>query len=344
MTRTLTALSLCFCLLLCLLLPGCAPAAERYSYTYLDVFDTVTALILYAPTKQQADDWAEKLHTRLTELHRLYTIYDTYDGVVNLAAVNQAAGEPVTVDERIISLLTLGQEMYAVSGGKVNILMGSVLSLWHQARTAAGKGASATLPDRTALQTAAKHTDIQTMRLDAEKNTVHLTDPESTLDVGAVAKGYAVEEVAAYAKELGITSALISVGGNVVAVGDKPDDTPFVIGIEDPRSQEDYALTVRVDDLAVVTSGNYQRYYEVDGVRYHHLIDPDTLFPADFTASVTVIGPDSGRADALSTALFLMPPEEGLSLLDTQDGYEAVWIRKDGSHLFSKNFEQYTHS
>ncbi len=343
MKRVFTALSLCFCLAVTLLLPGCSGTLDRYQYTYLDVFDTATTLVLYAPSQDEADDLAEKLHTRLYDLHRLYTIYDSYDGVINLKSINDAAGAPVTVDARIVSLLKLGKEAHALTNGRVNIAMGSVLSLWHQARTEGiDHPEAAVLPAKDALESAAKHADIKALEIDQNALTVRLTDPESSLDVGAIAKGYAAQELADYATELGITSALISVGGNVVAVGGKPDNTPWCIGIEDPAGEEQYLFTVNIRDRAVVTSGNYQRYYTVDGVRYHHLIDPDTLYPAEYMTSVSVIGPDSGMADALSTALFLMPPEEGREFLKTVSGYEAAWILKDGSRLYSDNFEQYT--
>lgn len=345
MKRMLTALCLCLCGLLTLL-PGCgSKTAQRYQYTYLDVFDTVTTMILYAPSQQQADSWAAMLHDRLIELNRLYTIYDAYEDTINLQTVNSRAGEPVTVDERIFSLLERGQEAYTLSSGKVNIAMGSVLSLWHDARTAAlADPATAALPDEAALKMAATHCDIENLRLDPEHLTVRLADPDMSLDVGAIAKGYAAAMTADFAEELGITSALLSIGGNVVAVGGKPDDSSFIIGIEDPLGENQYALKVRVRDCAVVTSGNYQRYFTVDGVRYHHLIDPDTCFPADFTASVSVIGPDSGMADILSTALFLLPPEEGQALLNTARNYEAVWILKDGTQIFSTGFDQYADS
>ncbi len=345
MKRIVVALSLCFCFIFTLLLPGCGNTLTRYQYTYLDVFDTATTLVLYAPSQSRADEWAADLHNRLSEFHRLYTIYDSEAGVNNLKTVNDSAGTPVAVDEEIISLLKLGKEAHTLTGGKVNIAMGSVLSLWHQARTnGIDHPETAALPEKAALQNASQHTDINTLTIDETALTVGLSDPESKLDVGAIAKGFAAQQVAAFAKELGIPSALISVGGNVVAVGGKPDDTPFVIGIEDPSGEQSYLLTVNVRDCAVVTSGNYQRYYTVDGVRYHHLIDPDTLYPAEYMTSVSVIGPDSGLADALSTALFLLPPEEGKALIKKVSGYEAVWILKDGSRLYSDNFEQYTTS
>lgn len=345
MKRIVVALSLCFCLIFSLLLPGCGNTLTRYQYTYLDVFDTATTLVVYAPSQSRADEWAKALHARLSEFHWLYTIYESEAGLNNLKTVNDSAGTPVAVDEEIVSLLKLGKKAHTLTGGKVNIAMGSVLSLWHQARTdGIDHPETAALPERSALQKAKQHTDINTLTIDETALTVELSDPESKLDVGAIAKGFAARKVAAFAKELGISSALISVGGNVVAVGGRPDNTPFVIGIEDPSGEQSYLFTVKVRDLAVVTSGNYQRYYTVDGVRYHHLIDPDTLYPAEYMTSVSVIGPDSGLADALSTALFLLPPEEGKALIKKVAGYEAVWILKDGSRLYSDNFEQYTTS
>lgn len=340
MKRTVTLL------LALVLLCGCAAtpakteeaASNRYEATFLTLFDTVTTIVGYAQTEADFTSTAQTIHDELLEYHQLYDIYNEYEGINNLKTVNDHAGEyPVEVDQKIIDLLLFSKDLYARTGGKVNIALGSVLSLWHDAREAAVQDPEeAALPDREALERAAAHTDIDSIQIDEEKNTVFFSDPEVKLDVGAIAKGYATEQVCRSAP----SGLLISVGGNVCATGPKPESgQPWVVGIQDPDAPEQYLHTIYVEDFSVVTSGDYQRYFTVDGVEYHHIIDPDTLYPADYWRSVTVLCRDSGLADALSTALFTLPQKEGQALLDAFEA-QAMWVNKDGSILYSPGFQE----
>ena len=310
---------------------GCQVTPTRFQYTYLDVFDTATTLVIYADQKETADNWAASLHQELKRYHSLFTIYETSDNV-NLKTVNDTAGQRVAVDETLIELLQFGKDAYTLTDGKVNMALGKVLSLWHIARE------TQKLPSTIDLQTAASHTNIENVVV--ENGSVILKDKIMSLDVGAFAKGYAVQKTAEYGKTLGITSAILSVGGNVVTIGDK-NGTPFVIGVQDPKGEQEYVARLKVKDASLVTSGDYQRYFTVDGKRYHHLIDPATLQPATYFSSVSILGPDSGMADVLSTALFLMPQEKGMELLKTQKDYAAIWIKTDGSIVYSGNLENY---
>lgn len=320
-----------------LVLSGCGTGMQRYEATYWDVFDTVTTVSGYAAVQAEFDAAAREIHDALLEYHRLYNIYESYDGLRNLKTVNDQAGiGPVPVDERILSLLQFAQTAWTETGGRVNAAMGSVLALWHDAREQALEDPDrAALPDRSALEAAALHTDLSALELDLEAGTAFLTDPDMALDVGALAKGYAVEQVAAAAPD----HFLISVGGNVCATGPKPDGTPWTVAVENPDGG-DFLKLLYAEDRSVVTSGDYQRYFELDGVRYHHIIDPDTLEPAAYWRSVTVVADSSAAADCLSTALFTLPQAEGQRLLD-QWGAEALWIGRDGAQVMSPGFSAY---
>ena len=320
-----------------LLLSGCGTGMQRYEATYWDVFDTVTTVTGYAAGQAEFDAAAREIHDALLEYHRLYNIYESYDGLRNLKTVNDQAGiGPVPVDERILSLLQFAQTAWTETGSRVNAAMGSVLALWHDAREQALEDPDrAALPDRSALEEAALHTDLSALELDLEAGTAFLTDPDMALDVGALAKGYAVEQVAAAAPD----HFLISVGGNVCATGPKPDGTPWTVAVENPDGG-DFLKLLYAEDRSVVTSGDYQRYFELDGVRYHHIIDPDTLEPAAYWRSVTVVAESSAAADCLSTALFTLPQAEGQRLLD-QWGAEALWIGRDGAQVMSPGFSAY---
>ena len=320
-----------------LVLSGCGTGMQRYEATYWDVFDTVTTVTGYAAGQAEFDAAAREIHDALLEYHRLYNIYESYDGLRNLKTVNDQAGiGPVPVDERILSLLQFAQTAWTETGSRVNAAMGSVLALWHDAREQALEDPDrAALPDRSALEAAALHTDLSALELDLEAGTAFLTDPDTALDVGALAKGYAVEQVAAAAPD----HFLISVGGNVCATGPKPDGTPWTVAVENPDGG-DFLKLLYAEDRSVVTSGNYQRYFELDGVRYPHIIDPDTLEPAAYWRSVTVVAESSAAADCLSTALFTLPQAEGQRLLD-QWGAEALWIGRDGAQVMSPGFSAY---
>ena len=319
-----------------LLLSGCAgKQAQSRQAVYLDVFDTVTTVAAVGMDEADFPQAAEEIHKTLLFYHRLFDIYNDYDGLNNLKTVNAHAGiAPVKVDGEIIRLLLDCRDYYERTDHAVNVAMGSVLRLWHEARTKAlDDPENASLPEEAALRAASEHCGWDTVQIDEEASTVYLTDLEQSLDVGAVAKGWAAGKAAAQAP----TGFLISVGGNVCATGPKTEaGDPWVIGIQDPDGG-DYLHTVCVTGGSVVTSGDYQRTYLVDGESYHHIIDPETLMPSRYWRSVTVVCADSGIADALSTALFLMPQDEGQTLL-TRYNAEAMWVDADGGEFFSPGF------
>lgn len=318
---------------------------SRFVVSYLDIFDTQTEIIGYGTSREEFEIQATQLKEKLTEYHKLYDIYNEYEGIQNIKTINDQAGiAPVKVDREIIELLKFGKEMYERTDGQVNVAMGSVLSIWHEYRAEAEVNPNhAELPAMDDLRNAAMHTDINKMIIDEENATVYLEDPQMSLDVGSVGKGYAVQKTAEYAKELGIESILLSVGGNICAVGTRANGTGWRIGIQNPdlESQESYVEKLEISDFSLVTSGSYQRYYEVNGTQYCHIIDPDTLMPGEYFDSVSILAKDSGMADVLSTALFNMSLEEGRAFIDGMDGAEAMWILKDGSIVYSGQFQQY---
>ena len=329
-----------FAVLIAIILTGCSqittqPERVSYTATYLTLFDTLTTIKGFAESEAEFQAMVQKIHDELEEYHQLFDIYNDYD-IPNLKTVNDSAGvAPVKVDERIIALLLDCKAYYELTNHKVNAAMGSILSLWHDARThGINDPVNAALPDTNALLLAAEHMDFNCIVINEADSTVFITDPDVSLDVGAVAKGWAAQRVAENAP----SGLLISVGGNVCATGPKDESgTPWVVGIQNPDSS-DYLHTIYLTKGSVVTSGDYQRAYTVDGKSYHHIIDPETLYPSACWRSVTIVCEDSGLADALSTALFVLPQEEGQTLLD-QCGAMALWVCMDGTILYSPGFE-----
>ena len=330
--------------LVLLLLTGCASAApeaatkEQYTATFLTLFDTVTTIIGRADSEEAFKETSQTIHDDLLRYHELFDIYNDYDGINNIKTINDNAGiAPVKVDRAIIDLLLDCKEYYDLTGGKVNAALGSVLRLWHDARNdGINDPQNASLPNMEALQEASRHTGFENVIIDEAASTVYLSDPEVSLDVGAIAKGWATQRAAENAP----AGMLISVGGNVCATGPKlSDGTPWVIGIQEPDQADKNQHTVFITKNSVVTSGDYQRTFWVDGKAYHHIIDPETLMPATYWRSVSIICPDSGLADALSTALFLMGREEGEALAK-ECGAEVLWVDVSGQEYMTPGFEE----
>lgn len=331
------------CLLLGLL-SSCADSNEKkkYSTHSFDYFDTASTITGYAESQEEFDRVADEILLQLKEYHQLYSIYHRFEGLENLCTVNEisdGAHREVKVDRRIIDLLLYAKEMYQKTDGMLNVMMGSVLSIWHNYRSVGMDDASnASLPPMQSLWEAAKHSDIENLIIDEEKSTVYIIDPQATLDVGAIAKGYATEQIARYLEEKGISGYVLNIGGNVRTVGAKPDGSGWNIGIEDGAGG-DYRAHLEIKNQSVVTSGSYQRYYTVEGKRYHHIIHPDTLMPAEGYLSVSVVCTDSGLADGLSTALFCLPLEEGKALVEEMDGVEVLWVFEDGKEAVSSGWK-----
>lgn len=328
-------------------LTSCERIPEKYTTYSFDYFDTVTTVVGYARSQAEFDRIAGEALALLGEYHKLYTIYHRYEGMENLCTVNELVSgvhRTVRVDRRIIDLLTYAKDMYERTDGRVNVAMGSVLSLWHDCRQIGTADPSAAqIPSMEDLREAAEHTNIDDVLIDENASTVTLLDPKMKLDVGAVAKGYAVEMVARSLEEKGITGYVLNVGGNVRTVGYKGDGQPWTVGIDNPDGEGEnaYFAYLSLAGQSLVTSGSYQRYYVVDGKRYHHIIDPDTLMPSEGYLSVSVVCPSSADGDALSTALFCMTPEAGLALIESLPDAEALWVMSDGSRQQSSGFAGY---
>jgi thiamine biosynthesis lipoprotein len=298
----------------------------------------VIQIIGYAADEQTFNDLAKQAESRFISLHQLYDIYHTYPGITNLKSINDQAGlAPVKVDRQIIDLLSLYQTQDHLSPGTVNVALGPVLAVWHDYRTEALDGGTVALPAESELRQAERLCDPAKVIIDPNANTVYLAEKGMRLDVGAVAKGFATEIVARELIAAGLTSGIISAGGSNVRLIGQPADgrETWQVGLQNPDANplipdEQPLDVVLANDQSIVTSGDYQRYYEVDGVTYHHLIDPLTLQPAQYYRFVTIMTPDSGLADYLSTTVFLLPFEKGRQLVEQLPDCEAYWMFKDG--------------
>lgn len=346
-----------FCLLLCLgLLAGCAGKKEppdtgytRYSTEFYDTFDTIIQVIGYTETQEDFEDWAEFIHQRFAQLSQLYDRFYEYAGVNNICTINKNAGvAPVEVEPELLNMLSSAKEWCEKTGGRVNIAMGPPLEIWRAYREkysgmVLAEGTSDACPSMEELTAANQHTDLDKVIIDWEAGTVFLEEKGMSLDVGAVAKGYATQMVASEIYEAGFKSFTISAGGNVVT-GDPPLDgvrNSWGIGIQDPFADPADPQSKSLDVLfvknqCVVTSGDYRQFYMVGDQYIHHIIDPRTLWPANHYRALTIVADDSGLADFLSTCLFVMDYEEGRALAE-ELGVMALWVFPDGTVEHTEN-------
>lgn len=328
------------------ILSGCTrqQALKRYSADFLELFDTMSRVVGYTRSEEEFKEQSAFVYERLKFYHQQFDFFRSYDGVNNIKTVNDQAGiAPVSVDPCIIDLLDFCIQSEKDTGGAVNVAMGSVLQLWHRQREEyMYDEENAALPPVELLQEAAEHTDISKLIIDRENNTVFLADKKMRLDVGAIAKGYAVQRVADEAREKGIGRMILSIGGNVVAIGTKPGNEKWSVGIQNPDTDSEKELTpsLKLEDAALVSSGDYERFFVADGIVYGHIIDPKTLMPPTKYRQVSVLAKDSGEGDVLSTALFILDIEEGKKLL-RQYHAEAVWMLADGRIIYSDQFRDY---
>ncbi len=326
-------------LLAILLLVGvltCLPACtERglFTATYLDVFDTVLTVTIAADSHTEATTHCTAIHNLLADLHRQFDIYRHHDGITNLYDLNRAGGEPVTISREIMDILLLGKDFYEKTDGRLNLCIGALTALWHHAREFGDR-----LPDPEALAEAMLHISPDVLILDEMTMTARLTDSAAAVDVGALAKGYALMRVKAYAEKMGLDSLLVSLGGQVLAIGTRPNGEDWAVSLASPTGDE--PSTVPLRDAVIATSGDSQRTLTVDGRTYHHIIDPATGYPAEGYRAVTVILPLDALSvsDAYSTALFLLPEADGRALIAPLPNAAVRWTYADGSNTTTENW------
>lgn len=319
--------------LLVFVLVGCNQV-KRQQRQYYEYFDTNSTLIAYQQNFEEMGSYVEQ---RLVYYHQLFDIYHQYPGVINVASLNNRVESDFVVSKDLYDFLAFGLECYHKSKGIINIGAGSLLSVWHDSRTADNNQ----LPSIVDLNVASEHIDLNSMVLNEEALKVTFSDPLLRLDVGALAKGYAVEKIVNELKLLNYNNFLFSSGGNVASVGYKDNNKLWVVGIESPFDTTQLLAQLQLTQYSVVTSGDYQRYYIVDNESYCHIIDPFTLYPASHYRSVSVISDSSMMADYYSTLLFILPKAEALELVEADKSIEACFVFADGSIVYSSGFSNF---
>lgn len=315
-------------LVLLLLTPmGCEAQPKPLSRTdYL--LDTVVTLTLY--DAREAD-----LDAAFKEIRRLSDLLDAYDPFSDLGWLQAAAGlKPVAVSPETMELLLFAKEMYERTGGYLDATVGPLIDLWDIRN-------GGHYPTAEELSAARGLLGMDELVLDEAQGTAYLPRPGMRLDLGAFAKGYIADKVKALLLDRGVKSGVLDLGRNILLIGEKPDGAPFSIGVQSPMNAGDLLRVLSLRDKSLVTSGTYERYFEHEGRRYHHVLDPFTGFPADRDLlAVTILSGSSLWGDALSTACLLLGVEDGLKLIDAVPQAEALFVRADGTVVTSSGFPQ----
>ena len=340
------------------LLASCKPKVRmKFSFDYFDSFDTLVKATGYFFTQEEADKFDKKLAERLKYYDNLFDCHKEHEGVNNVYTINKMAGkEKVKVDAALLDLISQSKTLGLKYDSRVNIAFGAVIELWEKSMTEALENdeLKAATPDIEVLKERAKYASLNNIIIDKEESTVYITDERTKINLGSVAKGYAVELICNELKEDGFDSVVLSAGGNVKTIGHPNGETKrkWTVGVENPYSasemkegdSEIYDILYTMDK-AIVTSGDYQRYfYGLDNVKYNHIIDTRTLSSARNFTAVTVITKDSGIADFLSTLLFTLTYEEGAEVIKDFPDTEALWINFDNTEFYTDGFKHYSKS
>ncbi len=306
---------------------GCGNFSSRESLkTTGFYFDTVISITLYEGGSKEVLDACMKLAEYYDAL-----LSPNIEGS-DIWKINHSLGQAVEVKEDTLTVLKTALSYAQLSDGLVDPSIGSLSSLWNF-----GSGNEKIVPTTEEISDALSHVDYKSIII--EGNHVTVTDPEAQIDLGFIAKGFIGDQMKEFLISKGVSSALINLGGNVVTLGSRPDGAPFCIGIQKPFANAGTAaLTLDLSDISVVSSGNYERYFEKDGVYYHHILSPKTGFPAETGLSqVTILSPRSIDADALSTLCFLLGYENASVLLKDYPDLQAVFITANGE-IYYVNF------
>ena len=319
--------------------------------------NTICNITIYSMEGMTDLDEAQQQKEVLQLITDAFVLCDDYEKILSktiegsdVYRINHAGGEAVSVDEKTIEVVEKGLEYSRLSGGAFDITIGKVSDLWNFQEMDDKGNRTGVIPESNVIADAMKHVDYNCVIV--EGNTIRLTDSEAELDLGGIAKGYIADKVAEFLGSKGVTSAVVDLGGNIVVIGEKgesmdnPVGTEFKVGIADPNSEGLLGL-LECKDKTVVTSGTYERYFELDGKRYHHVLDTKTGYPADTDLLAVTIIADKGHSvdcDGLSTSCLALGKEKGLKLIKGLDGIQAIFIDKDGKVTMSdESLELVTH-
>ncbi|WP_215395582.1 FAD:protein FMN transferase [Rheinheimera oceanensis] len=305
-----------------------ATASAQWHHQSFQTLGTQAYIELWTEDSKQAEQLISDVQT---EFERINQLMSPYIADSELSLLNrEAAKKPVQVSAELYQLLQRARQISQQSNGAFDITFASV-GFYYDYRNHKKPAASE-------LQTARQYVNYQSVEL-LKNNTVRFARPGVKIDLGGIAKGYAVERSIALLAQHGISNALLTAGGDTRLLGDKRGK-PWLVAIKHPRQDDKYAAQLPLENSAISTSGDYERYFIEDGVRYHHILDPKTGQSATGLLSVTVTGADTTQTDALSTTLFVLGLQQGMALIEQIDGYDAIFITAERQMYFSSGLSQ----
>lgn len=339
LNRRISSCTLLFLSFTLLLLCGCGqrPSSDLLKKEWVGPFDTLSQLLADGTSEE---DFERACKLMSEDLERYDSLFNAYadpekSPIDSLAAFNSKAGEgPQPIAPELMELLLYSRKIAEESQGAFNPLLGPITRRWHRFREEVEKDASsAELPGRRELETLSDNCHPEDFIIYPERGEAELKLKGMSLDLGAIAKGFSEEKIARHLQEEGYEHLLISMGGSVCALGPKADGSAWMIGIQNPKGKDEpYLELLPLYAGAVSTSGTYERYVLFEGKRYHHIIDPQSLYPSASYDSVSVVAADAALADALSTALFNLFPEEGERLAE-ENQVAVLYLRSESGEL-----------
>ena len=276
----------------------------------------------------------EAVTAGIQEIRRIEALISSWDPKSQTSAINQAAGQQaIKVDQELIGLILRAQKVSKLTQGSFDISYAALDPIWRF------DGSMIELPDSNQIKASVEHINYQNIQVDAPQSTVFLKEIGMKIGFGAIGKGYAANRASKVMHDLGIRNGLVNAGGDLLAWGRQASGEPWRIGIVDPNDREKIYAWLEINNKSVVTSGDYERFVQFDGVRFAHVIDPKTGYPVRHTKSVTVVSPDAELSDALATAVFVMGPVSGMELVDRLKSVECLIVSADNQIYTSKNLE-----
>jgi thiamine biosynthesis lipoprotein len=274
----------------------------------------------------------------LNEIKRLERLLSTWIPESELSQVNAESGRrPVVVSRETLDLVARSMEMTRLTEGGFNIAVGPAVEAWSVTERQR-------IPSDEELQWLKALVDVAAIQIDMALRTIFLPYKGMKIDVGGIGKGYTADRAAAEMKKAGARGGVVALSGDIKTFGALPDAAGFPVGIKHPRKEGAVIAVIDLQDEAISTAGDYERFFERDGVRYHHILDPQTLQPARSCQSVTVIGKEGVLVDGLDTGIFVLGPERGMALVERLAGVEAVIIDNQGNITLSSGLRSRLHN
>jgi thiamine biosynthesis lipoprotein len=268
------------------------------------------------------------------EIHRLEELLSTWIQTSELSRVNASAGlKPVSVSPETMTLVRGAIQVAKMTDGGFNIAIGPAVDTWNVTE-------GRRVPTESELESLHPLVDLQAVHADVRKQTIFLGKAGMRIDVGGIGKGYAADQAVMAMKKAGAVAGVVALSGDIKTFGQLPGERKFPVGIQHPRKEGEILIFIDLEDEAISTAGDYERFFERDGVRYHHILDPKTLQPARSCQSVTIVAREGIWADGLDTGIFVMGPERGMELVEQLPEVEAIIVDAEGQLLVSSGLKQ----